>query len=71
MLLSNEKQSFHMVTENERTDARKLILTNGNTANSWQQFFSQWKNYEIATGLKKKEKEVRLATFLCVIGKEG
>ena len=62
-----------MVTENERTDAspEKLILTNGNAANSWQQFLSQWKNYEIATGLKKNDKELRLATFLCVIGKEG
>ena len=62
-----------MVAKNQRTVAtpEKLILINGNTLNSWQHLFSQWKNYEIATGLKKKEKEVRLATFLCVIGKEG
>ena len=27
--------------------------------------------YETATGLKHKDKDVRLASFLCIIGKQG
>ena len=40
-------------------------------SSTWKRFLSQWRNYEIATGLKKKSEEVRLATFLCVIGSQG
>ena len=49
----------------------KLNLIDGNEAANWNRFYSQWKCYEVATGLIEKTDEVRIATFLCFIGPEG
>ena len=42
----------------------------GDLVNNWQYFKSSWSNYEIATELYKKEKNIRVATLLSVMGKE-
>ena len=50
----------------------KVDFSNSETiARDWKRFVQQWKNYELATGLNKKEKEIRLATLLCVLGSQG
>ena len=49
-----------------------INFRNGVSPNeNWKKFANQWKNFEVATGLKEKPKEVRLATFMCVIGVQG
>ncbi|KAI4897681.1 hypothetical protein NFI96_029695 [Prochilodus magdalenae] len=42
----------------------------GDVFNNWMFFRAQWDNYEIATGLDKKDNNIRLATLLSVMGKE-
>ena len=37
----------------------------------WQTWIDEWHNFELATGISSKEENVRLATFLAVIGKEA
>ena len=37
----------------------------------WTRFKDAWNNYEIATELQKKEEQIRLATFLSIIGDQG
>ena len=50
----------------------KIDFKNGQTISSnWKRFVKQWRNFELATGLNEKKMNVRLATFLCVIGKQG
>ena len=47
----------------------KLDLTAGsNIGNNWKIFQKAWTNYKVAAGLDKKSKQVRLATFLHIIG---
>ena len=48
-----------------------LQLQQGNTAQKWKKFKQTWSNYEIATGVAKKEKPTRVATLLTVIGEEA
>lgn len=43
----------------------------GNVAINWKKFKRTWVNYEIASGLVKKEKELRTATFLTCIGADA
>ena len=50
----------------------KLDLRDGQTTSkNWKKFKRSWQIYETATGLNKKEKTVRLATFLAIIGEDG
>ncbi|KAL3842911.1 hypothetical protein ACJMK2_020886 [Sinanodonta woodiana] len=42
----------------------------GNLRDNWTFFESQWDNYEIETGLDKKEDNIRAATLLSVMGRE-
>lgn len=42
----------------------------GDMYNNWTFFRAQWENYEIATGLNIKDKTIRVATLLTVMGKE-
>ena len=42
----------------------------GDLRANWKFFESQWENYEIATGLDKKEAKIRVATLLSVVGKD-
>ena len=54
------------------TPPEHLDFKNGSSlSQKWKSFKTQWKNYEIATGLNEKKAEVKLATFLCVIGPQG
>lgn len=41
------------------------------TANSWRRFKQAWRNYELASGLKDKDNEIRVATFLHIAGEEA
>ena len=58
-----------MVTEMIVPAPAPIDFRNGKSSNdNWKRFKLQWKNYEIATGLDKKGKNVRMATFFCIIG---
>lgn len=46
------------------------MVVKGDMRGNWKFFKSQWSNYQIATGLVKKEMPVRLATLLTVMGKD-
>ena len=50
---------------------KQLKLDDSSDYAAWQIFERIWSHFEIATGLKYKPKEVRLATFLNDIGDEG
>lgn len=43
----------------------------GNLATNWRHFKQVWENYEIATGLKDKNNELRVATLLTCLGAEA
>ena len=43
----------------------------GNIATNWKRFKRMWTNYEIATGLDKKEGKTRTATFLTCISADA
>ena len=47
-----------------------LQLQLGNTAQKWKKFKQIWNNYEIATGVAKKDKPTLVVTLLTVIGEE-
>ena len=49
----------------------ELDIGSTNKKKAWNEFKQFWNNYEIATGLDKKESNVRVATLLTVIGKES
>ena len=50
----------------------KVDFSNSQTVSrDWKRFVQQWRNYELATGLQTKTMEVRLATLLCVLGRQG
>ena len=42
-----------------------------NKTKAWSLFKQKWTNFEIATGLKEKEEDTRLATLLSIIGDEA
>lgn len=46
------------------------MVMKGDTYSNWVFFRKQWDNYEIATGLDKKDKKNLVATLLTVMGKE-
>ena len=48
-----------------------MQLHQGNTDQKWKKFKQKWNNYEIATGVAKKDKPTRVATLLTVIGEEA
>src|SRR4029434_9734160 len=42
----------------------------GDVYNNWTFFCAQWENYEVATGIDKKNNKIRLPTLLSIMGKE-
>ncbi|KAL5020231.1 hypothetical protein ScPMuIL_003123 [Solemya velum] len=42
----------------------------GDLRSNWKFFQSQWENYEIATGLDKKDAKIRVASLLSIMGKD-
>ena len=46
------------------------MTTQGNLAENWKFFKQMWRNYEIASGLAKKQPTVKSATSAVVMGKE-
>lgn len=48
-----------------------LVLTDSNKEKNFSIFQQTWENYEIATGLSKKDDKICVATLLTVIGPEA
>ena len=48
-----------------------LQLSIGNSSQNWKRFKQKWSNYELATGVAKKDDAIRVATILTVIGDEA
>lgn len=48
-----------------------LNLSGGNICENWKKFKQKYNNYEIATGINKKDDATRVATLLTVIGNEA
>ncbi|XP_068726162.1 phosphatidylinositol phosphatase PTPRQ-like [Montipora capricornis] len=46
-------------------------LSGGNISENWKKFKQKFTNYEIATGINKKESATRVATLLTVIGNDA
>ena len=42
-----------------------------NSSQKWRKFKQKWSNYEIATGVAKKDKPTRVAILLTVIGEDA
>ena len=47
-----------------------MNVTSGNVAENWSYFREQWNDYEIATGLREKNKKIRVATLREIMGKD-
>ena len=47
-----------------------MNVTSGNVAENWSYFREQWNDYEIATGLREKDKKIRVATLRGIMGKD-
>ena len=48
-----------------------LQLSKGNFSQNWKRFKQKWANYELATGIVRKEDQIRVATFLTMSGDEA
>jgi len=46
-----------------------MNVTSGTVAKNWNYFREQWKDYEVATGLKQKDENIQVATLRGVMGK--
>lgn len=49
----------------------KPLDLKGDLATNWKHFKRVWENYEIATGLKQRDTQLRCATFLTCVGSDG
>ena len=48
-----------------------LKISGNAVAENWTRFKAQWTNFEIATGLNAKEKQIRAASFLTCVGNDA
>ena len=48
-----------------------LQLSKGNSSQNWKHFKQKWANYELATGIFRKEDQIRVASFLTVLSDEA
>ncbi|CAB4031929.1 Hypothetical predicted protein [Paramuricea clavata] len=46
------------------------MVCQGDKVANWESFKQQWEDYEVATGLEKRDAKIRLATLRSVMGKE-
>lgn len=46
------------------------MVCQGDKVANWEFFKQQWEDYEVATGLEKRDAKIRLATLRSVMGKE-
>ena len=49
----------------------KVLVVDDNVATNWKAWKKVWSRYEIATGISKQEKLVRVSTLLSVIGEDA
>ena len=50
---------------------KSLDISPGNRCINWEMFKQSWQLYEIASGIREKPEEVRVATLLSVIGSDA
>ena len=48
----------------------QMNCADGEASANWEFFLEQWQNYNVATGLAKKDKEIQAATLATVMGRE-
>jgi len=46
------------------------MVCKGNQSSNWEFFKQQWRDYEIATSLDKRDEKIRLATFRSIMGRD-
>ena len=68
-----DRRTFYMAAVSTTAKiASPLNLSNLlHQGENWKSFRREWKFYELAAGIHKKAQEVRVASLLNVIGKEG
>ena len=47
-----------------------MNVTSGDVAENWSYFREQWNDYKIATGLREKNKKIRVVTLRGIMGKD-
>ena len=68
---SQEVNSQEMAMHFGLPHQEPLDLSGGNICENWKKFKQKFTNYEIATGINKKETATRVATLLTVIGNDA
>ena len=68
---SQEVNSQEMTMHFGLPPPEPLDLSGGNISENWKKFKQKFTNYEIATGINKKESATRKATLLKVIGNDA
>ena len=68
---SQEVNSQEMAMHFGLPPPEPLDLSGGNISENWKKFKQKFTNYEIATGINKKETATRVATLLTVIGNDA
>ena len=68
---SQEVNSQEMAMHFGLPPPEPLDLSGGNISENWKKFKQKFTNYEIATGINKKESATRVATLLTVIGNDA
>ena len=48
----------------------QMNCADGEASANWEFFLELWQNYNVATGLAKKDKEIQAATLATVMGRE-
>ena len=68
---SQEVNSEEMAMHFGLPPPEPLDLSGGNISENWKKFKQKFTNYEIATGINKKESATRVVTLLTVIGNDA
>ena len=68
---SQEVNSQEMAVHFGLPPPEPLDLSGGNISENWKKFKQKFTNYEIATGINKKESATSVATLLTVIGNDA
>ena len=68
---SQEVNSEEMAMHFGLPPPEPLYLSGGNISENWKKFKQKFTNYEIATGINKKESATRVVTLLTVIGNDA
>ena len=61
------RATFHL----GRIDPPPALQVKGNLAQNWRDWRQIWKSYEIVTGLRERDDDMRVASFITCIGQHG